>query len=476
MAPGELRIRRFSERLLTTLIAACAFCVPTCAARPVSIAQFERTLAESSAAHRPDQEIARRITNLELSERLTESTLNRIVSDFAPGAQTKAALQLLADQSAFLDPPPSELPSIPPPDVSAQQRMLDAARSYVAQTLTSLPNFLATRTTNRFDDSPQRLTENAWPIRAGLHFLGTSSREISVRDDQGVMSSAAERVVKGKEAQAELTSWGEFGPILGMLMEDTANGTVSWSHWEKSAAAPVAVFSYSVPRPFSHFQLNGFVPQLFGQFDSSGGVLEVKPGLDAPKTTPYHITPGYHGELWLDPATGTILRITIEADLKGRDPVKQADTLIEYGPVSISGHTFTCPVRGLTLHLDLVDPNDTTGAAPILQLNETLFTNYHRFASTARVLTDAQQRPGPPLPDTLVAYDAGGKRVNFTDQGTIFNLKPEGYARMLDTNTNISHRIVLDLPAGQILLRVVVYDPVTVRVGSLEVPVRVAAK
>ncbi|MGA3034386.1 MAG: hypothetical protein ABSD70_13945 [Terracidiphilus sp.] len=394
-------------------------------------------MAESSAAHRPDQEIARRITNLELSERLTESTLNRIVSDFAPGAQTKAALQLLADQSAFLDPPPSELPSIPPPDVSAQQRMLDAARSYVAQTLTSLPNFLATRTTNRFDDSPQRLTENAWPIRAGLHFLGTSSREISVRDDQGVMSSAAERVVKGKEAQAELTSWGEFGPILGMLMEDTANGTVSWSHWEKSAAAPVAVFSYSVPRPFSHFQLNGFVPQLFGQFDSSGGVLEVKPGLDAPKTTPYHITPGYHGELWLDPATGTILRITIEADLKGRD---------------------------------------TAGAAPILQLNETLFTNYHRFASTARVLTDAQQRPGPPLPDTLVAYDAGGKRVNFTDQGTIFNLKPEGYARMLDTNTNISHRIVLDLPAGQILLRVVVYDPVTVRVGSLEVPVRVAAK
>jgi hypothetical protein len=55
-------------------------------------------------------------------------------------------------------------------------------------------------------------------------------------------------------------------------------------------------------------------------------------------------------------------------------------------------------------------------------------------------------------------------------------LKPEGYARMLDTNTNISHRIVLDLPAGQILLRVVVYDPVTVRVGSLEVPVGVAAK
>jgi len=122
----------------------------------------------------------------------------------------------------------------------------------------------------------------------------------------------------------------------------------------------------------------------------------MRPSLDIPRSKPYHITPGYHGDLWLDPATGTILRITIEADLKGRDPVKRADTLIEYGPVSISGHSFICPVRSLTLHLDPVNPNDTTGAAPILQLNEIQFTNYHRFASTMRILTGAQQQPDFP--------------------------------------------------------------------------------
>jgi hypothetical protein len=35
--------------------------------------------------------------------------------------------------------------------------MLEATRNYVARTLPRLPNFLATRSINRYDDSPQEL-------------------------------------------------------------------------------------------------------------------------------------------------------------------------------------------------------------------------------------------------------------------------------------------------------------------------------
>ena len=386
-------------RILILLAALVAIAPP--APTRVTVAQLEQILTTACAAHKSDTQIVRQIRLLELSERLTETTLGRLTADLASFPETVQSLQLLADQSIFLMPPASEIPAIAPPDDYAQGRVLDAARSYVAQTLPLLPNFLATRTTRYFDDSPQQLTKNAWPVSAGLHLVRTSSMEISVRNDQRVLSSAAEPLVQGKEAQAELTSWGEFGPVLGMIVEDTAKGSLSWSRWESSAATPVAVFKYSVPRPFSHFQLDGFSPEQFGQVDSGGGVpgggiLGMRPSLDIPRSKPYHITPGYHGDLWLDPATGTILRITIEADLKGRDPVKRADTLIEYGPVSISGHSFICPVRSLTLHLDPVNPNDTTGAAPILQLNEIQFTNYHRFASTMRILTGAQQQPDFP--------------------------------------------------------------------------------
>jgi hypothetical protein len=65
----------------------------------------------------------------------------------------------------------------------------------------------------------------------------------------------------------------------------------------------------------------------------------------------------------------------------------RADTLIEYGPVAIGDRSFICPMRSLTLRMDQVNPNETTGATPLLRLNETKFTNYHRFGSTVRMLT-----------------------------------------------------------------------------------------
>jgi hypothetical protein len=37
-------------------------------------------------------------------------------------------------------------------------------------------------------------------------------------------------------------------------------------------------------------------------------------------------------------------------------------------------------------------------------------------------------------------------------------------------------RLALDLPAGDSVLRIVLYEPVSARTGSLEIPMRVAGK
>jgi VWFA-related protein len=74
----------------------------------------------------------------------------------------------------------------------------------------------------------------------------------------------------------------------------------------------------------------------------------------------------------------------------------------------------------------------------------------------------------------VVAYDMDGKRVNFVDQGIQLNLKAEQYARIMSANTRIPHRIAVDLPAGQMALRVIILDPAAAHTGSLEVPVTVA--
>jgi len=131
------------------------------ASKRVTVTQLEQALTAAHAAHRPDAEIARQIGGLELSERLTEATLNRLAAYLDAGSQAGLALQLLADQSAFLDPPASELPSTAAPDDAAQQRMIEAARSYVAKTVPQLPNLFAIRITNRYDDRPQESAKGA---------------------------------------------------------------------------------------------------------------------------------------------------------------------------------------------------------------------------------------------------------------------------------------------------------------------------
>src|ERR1700733_15021887 len=73
------------------------------ASKRVTVTQLELALTAAHTAHKPDAEIARQIDGLELSERLTEAKLNQFAAYLDAGSQAALALQLLADQSVFLD-------------------------------------------------------------------------------------------------------------------------------------------------------------------------------------------------------------------------------------------------------------------------------------------------------------------------------------------------------------------------------------
>lgn len=68
----------------------------------------------------------------------------------------------------------------------------------------------------------------------------------------------------------------------------------------------------------------------------------------------------------------------------------------------------------------------------------------------------------------MVAWDANGKRVNYTDHGFGISLNPQQSALVLKTGLPIHQEI--DLPAGQIYLHIAVHDLRNGRIGSLEVP------
>lgn len=357
-------------------------------------------LSADASAHRQDTEIARHIAAVALTERISQTTLARLSAQFRSSPQTFAALTILAKQSEFLDPPADELLANPAPDGVAQQRLLQIARQYVADTLRGLPNFLATRTINLYDDRPQPAKPGEWPTRSGLHMVGTSSAEISVtreRDDQPPAQSSAVW-----ESKFGLVSGGEFGTTLGMILAETTAGNVTWSHWEKGEGGVLAIFRYSVPASASHFEVissyqrEASVEGTRSARDARGvSGIELRPNASSNNIQVVRSRPAYHGFISLDPASGTVYRVTMEADMNKGLPFRRAAILVEYGPVDIAGARFVCPLRSLAISEAQTNAQTIVGSAVTEWLNETLFTDYHRFGSSSRVVTQTATTEAP---------------------------------------------------------------------------------
>jgi VWFA-related protein len=361
----------------------------------MTVAQLEQMLGTERAAHKSDIEIARKISDVELSERLTDLALGQLSKQFAGGSQPAMALLLLADRSSFLDPPANELPATAAPDAATQQHLLEAAKRFAVETLPNLPNLLATRTTFSFDDSPQEVTKGGYPQRIGLHSVGSSKAEVSVWNEK--KSPLARTGFASSPAQVGLTSWGEFGSLLLIILGDAGEGRIVWSHWENTAAGVVAVFQYEVPKTASHYEINTPVEQI--QHNTASNRWASDGGMAARFTTAtIHNKPGYKGSLWVDPATGTIVRVTLVADLKGDSAMQRIAILVDYGPVPIRNKTVICPVRSLALASAPATVDASLKGAATEWLNENLFTDYHMFAATSRILTE--QSAAAVLPPT----------------------------------------------------------------------------
>jgi len=401
--------------ILLGLMAAVA--LQAVAAKRVTVAQLENLLTEDLVAHRVDTDIAHHLADFELTERLTDVSLGRLAKNLLLGPRTALALQLLADQSSFLEPPPSELPATGRPDVVEQNRMMDLARGYVVQIWPHLPDFFVTRTTVRFNDSPQVQRQGDWPVRAGMHLVGTSTLNLTYRDgkeiaesspvDTALLNSSAKAGTAASAVPAALekgmTSRGEFGPELTIVLTDTAKGTVTWSHWEQTAAGLAAVYTYAVPKAASHFEvsyccLREDAPSQRRelQYGSRGRGAPAQVAVAPAEAKLFHATPGYHGTLALDPTTGAILRVTLEAELKSEDPISRAATVVQYGPVPIGDRRYIFPTRSLALSMEQPAFTGHVQEPPTLLINQTTFTHYHRLAATVRMLTDAEANAPPP--------------------------------------------------------------------------------
>ena len=346
------------------LAALASLSLPSRAATQVNIAQLEQFLAAENSVQASDNAIAQRLASAELTERLTRVQLARIKARFHPGSETILVLDALADLSEFRNPPADGIPHQKSPSTAEQQKMIQSAERFATTTLSHLPDYLATETTRRFQDIPVLTRDTS--AQSGLYSSGTTVREVSYRNGREV--SANTLPSHTEPAAGRMESLGQFGPVLATIMMDSAHGAIRWDHWERTAAGLLAVFSYEVPQKASHYRVD-FCCTATPADDGDGS---------------YHGTPAYHGTLSIDPATGAILRVTLEAEFPQFDPQPQVKLLIEYQKVEVSGGSLICPVRSVAIS------NGYTFAQSRywnnFYLNEITYTHFHRFGSTVHIL------------------------------------------------------------------------------------------
>ena len=362
-----------------------------CPAEQLSVAQLKETLAQpvhmpsgfknggATVALLEDATLAEKIDRLQLSERLSPATLGAIVKQDKLGPQAQRALRVLAWRSALLDPPAAEVVNKPAPDEARQRQMLDSARRFVFQTLTHLPDFFATRATRQFYGVPPELNETGLPVQVGLYPHGSVSHEITFRDGKEIIDPMKSQRADQELPQPGLESWGEFGPEPAVILMDAGAGSISFHHWEQTPAGLAAVYRYSVPEAKSNYEVN------YG----------------CPGSTAFHASPAYRGSLAIDPVTGAILRVTLQADWNKGDPISHVASVIDYGPEEIGGRTYICPVQSLAFSVEDTDicHHDSYNRRLVqpMTLNQTTFTNYHRLASTHKFVTDpAPDSAAPP--------------------------------------------------------------------------------
>jgi hypothetical protein len=355
------------------------------AGTPVTVQQLDQLL--TTLRNRPDGKVAKQLFGLELAERASSLRLRQWQAEF-PGKQTREALLMLADASAFLDFPASEILPMAVPDTDEQDWTFSLAVEYAVKMASDLPIVSARRSTTHFSNRPPDASDayrfytgafweqaDASPtIPQPFYVVDRTANIVSYRDGYAVKRS---EVPEGSELEprgiVSLTTAGEFGPLISTVVGDAVNGQVSWGHWEQGATGPLAVLHYAVPQQMSHYIVQ------FGSSPETNEWTWSKPQF-----------PAYHGEIAVDPESGTILRLTLEAELEPPYRGFKHAVVVEYGSVTIGDRSYTCPVKGVALSRIVLsgarETADPTNIRLVTYLNDVSFSEYRVISSGTRKL------------------------------------------------------------------------------------------
>lgn len=346
---------------------------PTWAAsNKITVQQLKDLLVSMQQTNPTDGEIADKLKGIHLSEELTGSYADSL-KNFLPGSLSAEQIEILKGQSAFLAPPATDIPSFPAPDAAAQKAILDKAAVFASKIYTQNPHLSVFKATLRYED--EVITTNSIGLQNTNLLLGpvllVGHQIDPVETDKGVEKSAVSRAKTKWGLNGEISE-GEPGTNLGVIFPEALSlGNVEWLRWQRIDGKRVAVFSFAVEKKKSHFNVSYCCFPKTSTLTTGSLLLASGSTIQSVSTwEPFKKVVGYRGEFFIDPESGTVVRIITQAEMKPTYFVFGEDKRIDYGPVVVAGKEYQLPRVSVTVMVTI--PNGDSSVATCT-IRHTLF-------------------------------------------------------------------------------------------------------
>ena len=344
------------------IAAVYVMCLSVWAGPGYTVEQIKQFITSAIQLKNPDNEVAKTLRKMTLSERLDLDTVEALQGEGA-GPKTVAVLKELAAESESLPRrrrplrSPSYVPP-PPPSSEEQAKLLDEVRDYAVNYTHRLPDFICLEQTRRYVDTTGR---DSWRptdiIAARLSYFNQKEDYKLISQNDRVITDGTYTSVGGA------TSTGDFGSTMERIFDPKSNTHIAWERWATLHKRRMHVFSYRVPLEYSDFSIHS------AQDEKDPGVT---------------VLAGYHGEIFVDRELSVIMRITKEAEnLPTSFPVQQAGETLDYDFTKIGDSEFLLPLSvDVRMH-----------AGRIWNKNVKEFRLYRKFSADAVIKFDAEQSP-----------------------------------------------------------------------------------
>jgi hypothetical protein len=328
----------------------------------MTVEQLVGFVKSSVQLHEDDRKVAETVKKIQLSNQLDAHAVETLQS-LGAGRLTVAALKVLMADSSSLPAAPVLVPAprviatpLAPPDAAQQKEILAAVTQNALNYSDSLPNFICLQVTQRYVDRA-----------GGDHFVATDkiAERLSYfehKEDYKVISVNDTPVTNRKHEQlGGATSSGEFGTMLREVFEPQSQTEFQWERWGKLRDHIMHVYSFRVRLENSQYRITA---------------EEVK------RT----VTVGYHGLIYADRDSRSVMRITMEADDIPADfPIRSASETLDYDTIAISGEKFILPLK---VEMQMRDGKSA-------MKNQAAFRLYNKFGADTSITFDAPDAAAP---------------------------------------------------------------------------------